>query len=63
MKYVLTYGIACIENQNGVVELIKSIPDITTDREAAEHLLCLINECDLSPDHLGDVIEDMLSKA
>lgn len=60
MKYILTYGIACIETVNEKTELIASIPDVTTNRELAELLLHKLNEYLLSPEHLADVVDDLL---
>ena len=34
--------------------------DVTTCEETANHIVELINHCQLSPDHLYDVIIDML---
>lgn len=60
MKYVLTYGVACVEESSGIRELISRVPDVTTERDRAERLVNMLNENHLSPEHLSDVIEDML---
>ena len=59
-KHIITYGIACVEEDDGTKELITQIPDITTSREKAEHLVKLCNEQKLSPVHLADVVDDMI---
>ena len=60
MKYILTYGIACVETANGKTELIASVPDVTSNREHAEFLVLTLNEHMLPPEHLNDVVEDLL---
>lgn len=60
MKYILTYGIACVETENGKSELIARVPDVTTDRDRAERLVNMLNKHKLSPEHLADVVEDLL---
>ena len=62
MKYVLTYGIACVDKQHGNNEVIAQISDITTDKNDAERLVDLCNEQHLSPVHLQDVINDLIAK-
>lgn len=59
-KYIITYGIACIEEDDGISELIIQIPDISTDREKIEHLVQLCNVLQLSPIHLQDVVDDYI---
>ena len=61
MKYVLTYGIACIETKNGKTELIARAPDVTTDRELAQRLVDNLNKNRLSPKHLTEVVDDLLA--
>ena len=62
MKYILTYGIACVETKSGETELITSVPDVTINRHEAEHLIDLLNKCRLSPEHIADVVDDLLCK-
>ena len=60
-KYILTYGIACVDEDDGTKELITQIPDISTDREKVERLVTVCNEQQLSPIHLQDVVDDLLA--
>lgn len=61
MKYVLTYGIACIEEQHGKKELISELGGITTHLDEAQYLVNLFNEKMLPPDKLRDAILEYLS--
>ena len=58
--YVVTYGIACIEEIDGRRELLAETPGITASLEEAERIARLCNEGNLSPDHLKDVVEDLI---
>lgn len=60
MKYVLTYGIACIKELDGKRELLAEVPGITSTLKEAQRLVALCNEGNLSPDHLKDVVEDLI---
>jgi hypothetical protein len=60
MKYVLTYGVACVEESSGIRELISRVPDVTTDRDRAERIVNMLNEHMIPPEHLNDVVEDLL---
>ena len=60
MKYVLTYGVACVEESSCIRELISRVPDVTTDRDRAERLVNMLNKHKPSPEHLNDVVEDLL---
>ena len=60
-KYIVTYGIACIEEDDGIKELISQIPDVSTNLEEVEQLVTLCNEQQLSPIHLQDVVDDLLA--
>ena len=62
MRYILTYGIACIEEQGGRSEVIARVSDVTGSREEAEKLVKLCNSLCLSPLHLPDVIDDLLAR-
>ena len=55
-----TFGISVYDKETGVV--LRSIEDIFTDRRTAEDLTNLCNRLELSPDHIDDVIEDVLTK-
>ncbi len=61
MKYILTYGIACIKENDNKQELVTQISDITTDREKIETLIESLNKNQLSPEHLADIVDDMLA--
>ena len=60
MKYVLTYGIACVEEIDGKLELIAEMPGITANLKDAQRLVSLCNEGNLSPIHLKDVVSDLI---
>ena len=60
-KYIVTYGIACVEEDDGIKELISQIPDVSNNREEVEQLVKLCNEQHLSPIHLQDVVDDLLA--
>ena len=59
--YIKTYGIACVSEINGRFEIVTEVPCVTTDREQADRLVKLFNEHKLSPEHLEDVVEDLIS--
>lgn len=61
MKYVLTYGIACVEEIDEECELIAEVPGITSSLEKAQRLVRLCNEGNLSPEHLKDVVDDLVN--
>lgn len=63
MKYVLTYGIACIEEKDGRLELVTETPSITTSLKDAQRLVTLCNDGNLSPEHLKDVVDDLICNA
>ena len=54
---LVVYGIELYED----TAIIKSIPDISFDRDYIEHLVMLCNTEALSPIHLMDIIEDALT--
>lgn len=60
MKYVLTYGIACIEEIDGKRELVAEVPGITSNLKEAQRLVNLCNAGALSPIHLKDVVDDLI---
>ncbi len=51
-----TYGIRCIKNNN----IIKTVEDISVDGKKIKELITALNEGQLDPDQLNDVIEDIL---
>ncbi len=55
------YGILCKEK--GTDSLLRSVYDIFCDISAAESFVTLCNHLELSPEHLDDVIEDIISAA
>lgn len=59
--YIKTYGIACISEKNGRFEIVTEVPSVTIDRAQADRLVNLFNEKHLSPEHLEDVVEDLIS--
>ena len=61
-RYIMTYGIACVKRNGGKSEVVKSIPDVTTEQEVAQRIVDLCNENDLSVEHLCDVIEDLINE-
>lgn len=60
-KYVMTYGIACVETQNGKTEVIKLFSDITTDEETARKIVNVCNTQALSPEHIADIVDDLIN--
>ncbi len=59
--YVKTYGIACVEKEGERLEVISEVNNVTGDGELADRLVDLFNKHQLSPQHLADVIEDILA--
>ena len=59
-QYVVTYGIACIEEKNGKRELITELPGVTSNFDEIKRLVKICNEGNLSPDQLKDVVEDLI---
>ena len=57
-----TYGIALADIVEDGANLIESVNDISDDRERVERLAELCTELELSPEHLGDVIDDFLAE-
>ena len=60
-RYILTYGIACVEVKQDRLEVIRSVPDVTTDHKVAQRIVDLCNRNRLSEEHLSDVVEDQLN--
>lgn len=60
-KYVLTYGIACIETMDGKTKVIKLIPDVTSDEGTAKKIVSVCNTQDLSPEQLADIVDDLIN--
>ena len=61
---VHTYGIelriSCANKSMNLAQTILLYPDVSMDREKMYRLVDLMNELQLSPNHLEDVIEDFL---
>ena len=62
MRYILTYGIACIEERDGMCEILEQVSDVTCDRAEAERLVSLFNRLKLSPEHFTEAVEDALER-
>ena len=58
--YIVTYGIACIEENVGKRELVTEIPGVTLNRSEIETLVRLCNDVSLCPDYLKDVVDDLI---
>lgn len=58
--YVVTYGIACVREENGKRELISEIPGVTSNFDEINQLIKICNEEQLSPDQLKDVVDDLI---
>lgn len=61
-RYIMTYGVACVKTKGGKSEVVKSIPDVTSDQRIAQRIVDICNENDLSVEHLSDVIEDVINE-
>ena len=57
-----SYGIALCQTDAGVPIIIRSVADLTADRERAAALVNRCNRLALSPIHLDDIIEDFLAE-
>lgn len=58
----VSYGIAVYSHseQDGTASIIASVHDITSDRERIANLVMMCNRGHLAPEHLNDVVEDLL---
>ncbi len=54
-----SYGIDAFNSQSNV--LIRSIPDISLEKELLKNLISLCNDLQLDIIHLDDVVDDFLS--
>lgn len=54
-----SYGIDVFNSQSNV--LIRSIPDISLEKELLKNLISLCNDLQLDIIHLDDVVDDFLS--
>ena len=55
------FGIAAVEEYDGVITILESISDISTDIEPIERLVEICNNLQLDPIHLQDVVTDFLA--
>ena len=55
------FGIAAVEEYDGVTTVLESISDISTDIEPIERLVEICNNLQLDPIHLQDVVTDFLA--
>ena len=55
------FGIAAVEEYDGITTILESISDISSDIEPVEHLVELCNNLQLDPIHLQDVVTDFLA--
>ncbi len=58
--YVKTYGIACVEEHDGKCEIVAEVPNVSINRAQVDLLVKLFNHHGLAPEHLEDVIEDLM---
>lgn len=55
------YGIAAVEEHDGVLVILQSVSDISVCSDPLEKLVDLCNELKLDPIHLSDVVDDYLA--
>ena len=55
------FGIAAVEDYDGVTTILESILDISTDIESIERLVKFCNNLQLDPIHLQDVVTGFLA--
>ena len=55
------YGIAVVEEHNGVSVILQSVSDIAVCSDGLEQLVDLCNELELDPIQLNDVVDDYLA--
>ena len=55
------FGIAAVEEYDGVTTVLESISDISSDIEPIERLVKVCNNLQLEPIHLQDVATDFLA--
>lgn len=60
MRYIVVYGIACIEEIENRKEMLIELPAITSDEEKIKYLIDICNKNNLSPCQLREVAEDLL---
>lgn len=57
----VSYGIAAIENCDGVISVLMSVSDISSDFCTVENLVKLCNTKELDLIHIEEVINDFLA--
>ena len=57
----VSYGIAAIENCDGVISVLMSVSDISSDFCAVENLVNVCNAKELDLIHIEDVINDFFA--
>ena len=57
----ISYGIAAIENCDGVISVLKSVSDVSSDFSEVENLVNVCNSKELDPIHIEDIINDFLA--
>ena len=55
------FGIAAVEEYDGITTILESISDISSNIEPVEHLVELCNNLQLDTIHLQDVATDFLT--
>ena len=55
------YGIALVQEQDGIPMVLDSVSDLSPDRCKTEKLVEICNHCQLSSLHFRDVVNDFLS--
>jgi len=56
------YGIARADFSDGIPVILEAIPDLSADKDRVQQLVKLCTELQLSPMHLGDVVDDFLGE-
>ena len=57
------FGIAAVEEYDGVTTILESIPDLSSDINPIECLVEVCNDLQLDPINLQDVVTDFLATA
>lgn len=53
-----SFGLRILQDLGGSNQEIMFLQDVSPDRASIEHLSGLLNELQLDPIHIGDIIED-----
>ena len=58
----VAFGIAAYANaeENGTATVVRSVGDVSGNKDEILELVRLCNECELDPMHLMDVVEDFI---